>query len=458
MLKLHEKTCEWSRQSARAYYGSEEAPTHTLAYIHLIFAYGLGRLGETGASTELMDTGARALKGEDPVHRLLFQAFGFRIKAAQEVKTNSGTLPVEIVEGINALPPIDAYVINQLRRHLLILEPDLKLQPYQRWAVAQDALGKKLLEIVLLTDRAAMIERFQAMLKDLPARNQKSIPDRIGVLRACLDSAPLLGEAFGLNALAQLLAAWDASAAHVEDKDLDQRIGVMISALFTAAHFGSKDNVQSLVARLLELLKHHREAVLKLQDVDRMFGESLRGLRKLGMRQEIDALLRGMAEAILGGHDMSFLATIQPDDKGTKMLRSLLHLAAGWLHFDRKQEAERIIAAARTVLFSEISLPYQVSHIFKLARVYIQTLGGVPIEVLKERLEELFERLPKLRDSRTTGRHFTLSHLDVAEAVVLAITGDDSSITGDARRWLDDDEFIVRRRVHRDFQAARGEG
>ena len=38
-------------------------------------------------------------------------------------------------------------------------------------------------------------------------------------------------------------------------------------------------------------------------------------------------------------------------------------------------------------------------------------------------------------------------------AVVLAVVNEDSAMGADARRWLDDDEFIVRRRIHRDFHA-----
>ena len=48
--------------------------------------------------------------------------------------------------------------------------------------------------------------------------------------------------------------------------------------------------------------------------------------------------------------------------------------------------------------------------------------------------------------------------LDVVESVVMAIAGDEQTLGANARRWLDDDEFIVRRRIHRDFQAARAQG
>ena len=65
--------------------------------------------------------------------------------------------------------------------------------------------------------------------------------------------------------------------------------------------------------------------------------------------------------------------------------------------------------------------------------------------------------LPKLtaiRDTYTTNTHYSLSQLDVIEAVVLAVASDDFTLGTHARRWLDDDEFIIRRRIHRDVDQA----
>jgi len=36
--------------------------------------------------------------------------------------------------------------------------------------------------------------------------------------------------------------------------------------------------------------------------------------------------------------------------------------------------------------------------------------------------------------------------------VVLAVVSDDFTMGSQARRWLDDDEFLVRRRIHRDLK------
>ena len=71
--------------------------------------------------------------------------------------------------------------------------------------------------------------------------------------------------------------------------------------------------------------------------------------------------------------------------------------------------------------------------------------------------QELFHRLQGIKDTFTTNTHYSLLQLDVVEAVVMAVVNEDSALGADARRWLDDDEFIVRRRIHRDFHALKGQ-
>jgi hypothetical protein len=71
-------------------------------------------------------------------------------------------------------------------------------------------------------------------------------------------------------------------------------------------------------------------------------------------------------------------------------------------------------------------------------------------------VEELFQRLRGVSDSHTTNTHYSLARLQVVEAAVRAVVTDDFALGPAARRWLDDDEYRVRRRVHRDVRAAVG--
>ena len=70
-----------------------------------------------------------------------------------------------------------------------------------------------------------------------------------------------------------------------------------------------------------------------------------------------------------------------------------------------------------------------------------------------KRLLEMFRRLGRVADTFTTNTHYSLSQLQVIEAVVLAVVSDEFNLNQNARRWLDEDEYLVRRRIHGDLRA-----
>ena len=57
-----------------------------------------------------------------------------------------------------------------------------------------------------------------------------------------------------------------------------------------------------------------------------------------------------------------------------------------------------------------------------------------------------------MSDSLITNTHFSLAKLRVIEAAVRAVVTDDFALGPAVRRWLDDDEYRVRRRIHRDVR------
>ena len=56
-------------------------------------------------------------------------------------------------------------------------------------------------------------------------------------------------------------------------------------------------------------------------------------------------------------------------------------------------------------------------------------------------------------DRAFTNTHFSLAQLRLVEAAVLAVVNDDFALGPAVRRWLDDDEYRVRHRIHRDTRA-----
>ena len=175
---------------------------------------------------------------------------------------------------------------------------------------------------------------------------------------------------------------------------------------------------------------------------------AFRGLRKLGMRDEIDQILRQMGEVVLKGREIKQINFVK-EEQGPAALLALLLVAGQWYYFGRDSQAEPILQVSRQVLLANELAPRDQTQ---LAVAYAGAVGEAPVEIAQKRLEEIFRQLKGIKDTYTTSSHFSVSQLDVVESVVLAVVGDNFTQGTQARRWLDDDEFLVRRRIHRDLR------
>jgi hypothetical protein len=447
MTGLCDQAHAWSKETSSNVTPNNIGPTQ--AYIDLIFAYGLARMGEADASRELLARAKKVLGSEDAAHQFLLEAFDFRLKLAREGKKNSGSLPPEQMEYLEkTMDRMPRYLVDRLRQHSRILEPDQKIDPYRAWSAKIGDLDKALAELADLSDRKEIETRVHKLLREAPKGN-KGQEVKVKVLPKALDIAPRVGEEFALELLAQLVPVYDALPEARELAAVFEQAALLEKGLFVAAHFDRKDTIQKLVARFHKLLHAQRGNGSSLQALDSLAGQCFRGLRKLGMREEIDSLLRSMQDVILDGQDIAAAGT-KADRNWPVALRTLLHVASGWLYFSKDRQAEPILNAARRLLFEG---EVQGKDRTLLACAYASAVGQAPVEVAQRRLEELLHKLTGIKDTYTTNTHYSLSQLDVVEAVVLAVVNDDYTMGANARRWLDDDEFIVRRRIHRDFQA-----
>jgi hypothetical protein len=168
------------------------------------------------------------------------------------------------------------------------------------------------------------------------------------------------------------------------------------------------------------------------------------------MRDEIDYLLTQMDRTIREGQDIQGLDPARLADRWEAMV-ALLHVAGGYYYFGRGGQAEPVLRVAREILFKTGLANIRAKT--EIARTYAITAGQGPVDVAKQRLEEIFTRLEGVKNGWTTERYYNRSQLEVIEAVVMAVVGDDFTLGASARRWLDDDEFLVRRRIHRDLRA-----
>ncbi len=420
----------------------------THAYIDLIFAFGLARVGESDASKELVTQAETILRGVmDEVHATLLAAFVYRIAQAREGKPVKGPLSPDLLQRIDKVTDkMQRFRIDRLREKSRILEPDHKINAFSPWTARSTPLDSSLAELNELQDRKEIVDRVQRLLLEVP--RSKNAPEQRGrILCQAMALAPSVGEEFALDMLNRLPAAYDALGNTDDPGDLLAQSELLEKGLFLAAHFDRVEFMPTLVTRFQNLL-HALHGAGSLKKLDTLAAQCFRGLRKLGMRDEIDTLLHQIADLILAGKD---LATFNPraDASGAEALRALLHVAAGWFFFGRDRQAEPIIHATRTILFQGALSNVEQT---RLASAYALTIGQAPVEAAQKGLEELLQRLYNVWDSFTTNSHYLLSQLDLIESVVQAIVNDEFTLGADARRWLDDDEFLVRRRLHRDLR------
>lgn len=442
MVRLCEAAHRWINQCYAVDAVHKESAKDTKAYAELTFAFGLARLGEASECRALRAKAKDVLQHGDDVHSFLLQAYDYRIEQVLASKPHAGPLPNEFLEQLGLMDRLALYKVDRLRKHSRILEPQEKIDPYRKWYRA-DELTSELIALADATDRPHIAKElsrlFQVVKKPKPL---------LQVLTTALAVAPRVGEAFGVEVLDRLEALQGSLPPVRELRELQERAELLERALFLAAHFDRANHVQGLVTRFLDLLESQRGQGA-VQALEGLAGQCFRGLRKVGLRDESDRLLHHMADLVLQGQDLPTLRR-KLGNQWPTALRALLQIAAGWFYFGKNETAQPVLDEAESLLFHEDLLPLDRT---RLACAYAATLGQAPVESALKRLVEMFHKLDRVSDTFTTNTHYSLSQLQVIEAVVLAVAGDDFHRGPNARRWLDEDEYLVRRRIHRDLRA-----
>src|SRR5262249_19814543 len=133
-------------------------------------------------------------------------------------------------------------VVDRLRKHSVILEPDQRINPYRHWGARISEFEKALAELTDLTDRAELARRVEKLLAEVP-KGSKGGEGRARVIRAGLEAAPRVGEDFARKMLEQAVPAYDALPETKELAQLTDQAAFLEKALFVAGHFGRTDAV-----------------------------------------------------------------------------------------------------------------------------------------------------------------------------------------------------------------------
>ncbi len=476
--ELHQQVRAWAEASLKApATASQSDQNATVAYIDLFFAFAFAKLDETTPARNLVKSALHTLQGypsnEDRgiAGAFLAKAFKYRIDQALAGKAHVGLLDPALLAELDHIHGkaqgqannphgLAHYVINRMRQQSRILEPQEKLVPYSDWMKHGDDLKKALADLPKIKNADQLAKTVRDLYRS-GVSGTATMESRFFVLHEALQLSARVGEQFTLELLALVPEAMNAGAlsGHQIPELPKKQSQLLERALFLATHFDRREVVQQLVDQFITLLKSKSEEQ-RYELVNVVAAQCLRSLRKLGLNDEIDILLQRMRDVVLGGQSLGQLrdryrgkAGAKPD-LWTKVLQCLLNLAGGWLTFKVTDQATPILEQARSELVGPNAVPRATKEYTELAQAYVAALSHGAADDGLLRLSELFRKMEPSRvaNAWTTSKFYSLFHLNLVEEAVLALVSDDFALGPTGRRWLDEDEYLVRRRIHRDMR------
>jgi hypothetical protein len=127
-----------------------------------------------------------------------------------------------------------------------------------------------------------------------------------------------------------------------------------------------------------------------------------------------------------------------------------LHGAAALAHLGQFEAARPVFEDELLRLAGNVPIPARL----ELTRALARAVSHSPLEYALAALDRMAEKLRVVTDSFNTNSHVCLSVVSFMESLVLGYASDDLTLGDLGRQWLDDDEYLIRRRVHRDMGPA----
>jgi len=400
----------------------------TGAYVDMVFAYGHARLGQSERARELRERASQALPTGDAIHDFLRQAYAARVEHALEGLPAETPLSSEISGQLNQLERFVRYKVDRLRQASFILEPHEHLDPVLAFRQAKsDPRGEEFAPMRGMTDPRELSRAVAEVMRKAVATGT-AVEDRDRLFDGVMDFFPMLPESESVPHLRTLVDS-------VEPISIDRRCMLLEEALMLSGYFGRPEMVQELVGRLKQLIGElgggeHVAAVA------RTLGQCLRAMRRVGLADEAGELLTAVNEAITGS--------------GTPVVVARLQLAAGLADLGRSEQARAMLQEGTKALKDKALL---LVDRLELTRAMASAASHLPMEQAIAELQQLTAQLPQISDSFNTNSHFCLSVIQFIESLVLGYASEQLVLGQLGRRWLDEDEYLVRRRIHRDLQA-----
>jgi hypothetical protein len=452
LVRMQEPVLAWVRAHAGGTglqsVGLDGEGKASAEYAQFLLAWGLGALGERTRSRDWAARARKALasaagpRADPAAHALLGDLFLHRIKDAHEGHPPKPHLPDDLRERLDRLPEFARYSVDRLREHCRILQPVGAVSAYRgrdlREFWGADLLGERLGLLVGHADPAQLPGEARALLAVADAAPGTGTVPRIAL--ALLEVAAALDHSLADAVLALVPAALDWTEAWVQagrwaDDERPARVARVQARVIDLAFAVAPAHTAE---RLLKRLTRAAAAGPLLAAVAAAAPRVFRAARRFGLTSDTEAL-------------MQVLDPARGEWAGVPLTPARVGLAAGWYAAGDDEAGYRILNAASDALFAPA--PADPRRLTDLAVAYAEALGFAPAGIALGRLEDLFRRLPRVGAQASSNRYFSLHPLRVVDAAVRSVVTDEFTLGPAVRAWLDEDEFFIRRRIHRDMAA-----
>ena len=159
-------------------------------------------------------------------------------------------------------------------------------------------------------------------------------------------------------------------------------------------------------------------------------------LRRSGLEDRLGRLLVQLESKIGDASDLAHVT-------------ARLHLAAGQAVLGKPERVQPAFVAAHALL-PELAQSNPGNHQVLLREIAVALSRSTPGQAIAG-ARALMQRLPDTSDSMSTNSHFCLAVIQLMEAVVLSLASEDLALSEWARRWIEEDEHLLHRRIHRDL-------
>ncbi|HLT36879.1 MAG TPA: hypothetical protein VK034_11360, partial [Enhygromyxa sp.] len=405
-----------------------EEPTH--AYVRLVFAWGFARLGRAQAAREELEA-ATALLGAriaeqrgDPIHRAAYASYRARVEQALEGQAPGAPFSAEPggpIDAREALQRFDRFKYDRLVQYSRILAPRQDVDPFKNWAQRDE---QPFAGLALLNDPEALARLFDRMLADVdrqePEARARTLDDLFKYLEALPEPLAVPRLHAGLE--------WIASV------PVEAQPRLLRNALLLSGYYDRPDLVERAVRALAvdggELTERapaeYAELLTRCAPL----------LRRSNHEAELADLLIKLEQRVV-------------DDQSLVGVTARLHLAAAFAALGQPGRVQQAFADARALLPELRPVDYQ-TLLLEIAGALSRSTPGQAIAGSRS----LLEQLPTTTDIASTNSHFCLAVIQLMEAVVLSLASEDLALSDWARRWVEEDEHLLHRRIHRDLSAS----